>query len=688
MVEGDVKKTLEHHLLEVKAGRRHFENSFQAISRMILGSSDSVEKKTVNGKQTYDFKIFRKGKKHIIGMFNELNEFVSYVKDGAEGGSSKETAFVLIGEPGNGKTFFVDYLSNTYREFISQTENRKFTFKFTGLKEIGTYGKIGAIESQTFEDPMILAMNLFESSDKNLEFLSRAGFSDEQIRKFLENYRPLGACSDYILNEIKTFCDEDIEKITRHIEIVPVFISPTSGVLTGKYPATDKITSSAANLLGEESLKRTLKIENDDNPYIYDLREGALARIAGGGIHFADEIFKNKVDLINVYLGVIQNRVIELKGYKWPIDSLIIATSNNEEYNKFREGKEEAPIIDRCQRCFMSHNTDYRLQKELTSYALGETDKTTFEGEPLHQDPNLNYSFSAAITLSRMPESEKLTPVEMMKLAAGEVVEGKSFKTLAEVINELDHNSDVTKRFGQKGLGHRSLGRAIMNLLSNSETHHGKCMFAGDVFGSVEKVVLDYITDTNERTKYLKDVEIAKGLYKEEIRKSIFDAYMDEPGAIIRDVLNYVNMIIGLDAKDLGSEKQWTYKDPQSGKLQSIKIDERFIDSVEERLNLKTQEQKENARNTIRKIYGQKITSDPNYTFMDNNDLVRAVTEVRLNSDVNGAGSLIGALSNRTNEENQKLYNRMIETMKGKLHYCDTCAQKTIELFCTHEDEN
>ena len=199
MTEGDVKKTLEHHLLEVKEGKRHFENSFQAISRMILGSPDSVEKKTVNGKPTYDFKIFRKGKKHIIGMFNELNEFVSYVKDGAEGGSSKETAFVLIGEPGNGKTFFVDYLSNTYREFISQPGNRKFTFRFTGLKEIGTYGKIETIESQTFEDPMILAMNLFESSDKNSEFLSRAGFNDEQIRKFLENYRPLGACSDYIL---------------------------------------------------------------------------------------------------------------------------------------------------------------------------------------------------------------------------------------------------------------------------------------------------------------------------------------------------------------------------------------------------------------------------------------------------------------------------------------------------------
>ena len=45
------------------------------------------------------------------------------------------------------------------------------------------------------------------------------------------------------------------------------------------------------------------------------------------------------------------------------------------------------------------------------------------------------------------------------------------------------------------------------------------------------------------------------------------------------------------------------------------------------------------------------------------------------------------ALANRTNEENQKLYDRMIDTMLNKLGYCRTCAQKTIEYFCTQEDE-
>lgn len=100
----------------------------------------------------------------------------------------------------------------------------------------------------------------------------------------------------------------------------------------------------------------------------------------------------------------------------------------------------------------------------------------------------------------------------------------------------------------------------------------------------------------------------------------MFNAYMDEPLAIRKDVMNYVNMIIGIDAENVGADKMWKYKDPQTGKLKALKIDERFINSVEERLGLKTEEQRETFRTSIRKIYGQKISVDPDYDFMDQSE--------------------------------------------------------------------
>ena len=679
-------KTLRNHLNAVKEDERRFENAFQGVSRMIL--EKDIEKVVVKGKTTYSFNIFGKGAKHIIGMYDEINSFVSFVKDAAEGGSSKEMAFVLVGEPGNGKTFFVEFLCNRYRNFLSRDQNRKYTFRFINMNKLGEYGRINTIESQTYEDPMILAMNLFETPEESKAYLAdQIGFSDLQVDDVYADYRPLGACSGYIWNDIRNYADGNLEKMLDFVEITPVPLIESLGSITGKYPAKDKITSSAVDLLGEESIQRLLHIVDTNNPYRFDLRRGALARVAGGGIHFSDEIFKNKKDLVQVYLGVIQNRTIEIDGFKWPIDTLIIATSNNSEFNRFLAEKEEAPIVDRCRITYVSHNTDYKLQKTLTAYAIGSEAKTTLTHETLHQDPNLNYAASVAIVLSRLPRSEKLTPVETLKLAAGEVAGEKSIKTLAEVIDTLNQEPDITKRFGQKGLGQRNLGRSVQLLLESSETNEGRCMFAYDIFTAVERVILDYVSEANDRTKFLEDLKTAKGLYRERIMTEMFNAYMDEPMAIRRDVMNYVNMIIGIDAENLGPDKMWKYKDPQTGELKAMKIDKRYIGSVEERLGLKIQEQRETFRTSIRKIYGQKLSVDPNYDFMDNLELVKAVTDVRLKSDIAGAGSLIGALANRTNEENQKLYDRMISTMLEKLNYCKTCAQKTIEYFCTQEDE-
>jgi len=679
--------SLARHILAVRQGNLVFENAFQSVSRMILDAG--IEKVTINGKTTYDFKLFRGGSKHIIGMYDEINSFASYVKDAAEGGSSSEMAYVLVGEPGNGKTFFVEFLCSRYREFLSMEKNRKYTFRFKNLEKIGGYGKISSIESQTYEDPMVLAMNLLSTVNESKEYLaSTGGFSTNEIEKLYRNYRPLGACSSYILGQIRAFTGDSVDALLDFIDVIPVPLSETLGTITGKYSAKDKMTSSAVDLLGEESIQRLLHISDTNNPYRFDLRRGALARVAGGGIHFSDEIYKNKKDLVQVYLGVIQNRTIEIDGYKWPIDTLIIATSNNSEFNRFLSEKEEAPIIDRCRICYVSHNTNFRQQEALTNYAIGSEARTTLTHEALHKDPNLNYATSVAVVLSRLPRSEKLTPVETLKLAAGEVAGEKSIKTLAEVIDMLNQDPVIVNRFGQKGLGQRNLGRSIQLLIESSETNEGCCMFAYDVFKSLERVILDYVSEANDRKKYLDDLKIAKGLYRERIMTEMFNAYMDEPQAIRKDVMNYVNMIIGVDAENLGPNKMWKYKDPQTGELKALKIDERFVDSVEERLGLKTKEQKDSFRTTIRKIYGQKISTDPNYDFMDNLELVKAVTDVRLKSDIAGAGSLVGALANRTNEENQRLYDRMVDTMLKKLHYCTTCAQKTIEYFCTQEDEN
>ncbi len=268
--------SLHYHITSVKKGERVFENAFQSVSRMVLGGK--IDKVMVNGKSTFDFRIFREGPKHIVGMYDEINSFVSFVKDASEGGSSAEMAFVLVGEPGNGKTFLVEYLCKLYRQFLTIPTNRKYTFRFIDLDKLGSYGNITTIESQTYEDPMVLAMNLQETRDESAQFLARRYRVEKgMLEKWYDNYRPLGACTAYIWNNIREFTGDKIDDMLEFIEIVSVPLVESLGTVTGKYPAKDKITSSAVDLLGEESIQRLLHITDTNNPYRFDLRRGALA---------------------------------------------------------------------------------------------------------------------------------------------------------------------------------------------------------------------------------------------------------------------------------------------------------------------------------------------------------------------------------------------------------------------------
>ena len=125
---------LDFHLAQVLVGHRLFENAAQSVSRMILGSG--VEKIIRAGQTTYEFKFFREQKKHMIGWHEEINQLFNFVEDAAKGGSAKERAFVLIGDPGIGKSFFVQYICDRYQEFTARPENRRYTFEFVNLNQL------------------------------------------------------------------------------------------------------------------------------------------------------------------------------------------------------------------------------------------------------------------------------------------------------------------------------------------------------------------------------------------------------------------------------------------------------------------------------------------------------------------------------------------------------------------------
>ncbi len=710
----DQANGLSAHVKGVLTGERKFQNVFESLNEMLR--EGGVQEATVNGRQKYEFNLFRTGAKPIVGMHDEIMGLASFIKQAAQGGKADELAFVMIGEAGNGKTYLAEFLMAKYREHTLKAGNRRYTFKFTGLtdpKFHGAFGRIPAMESQTFEDPMLLALNL---DDDIWRSLALSGMSHAPIGKdgdvapivefqdrFSRLRRPLGADTDHTLGIIKDLAqsDKDLTRLlAEHVEIVPVRISPTSGVLTGKYAPKDKITASADDLLGKLDITRQLLLGDQglNHPYRFNLRQGALARAGGGGIHFADELFKNKEDLIKIYLGVIQNRVAEMDGMKWPLDMLIIATSNHSEYQEFASNKVNAPVLDRCHPCYVGYCTNRHEQRKLTEYALGNVAaKTTFMGERFHIDPHLVSLFSDAAVLTRLPDLKKLERDDieigdLLRLSSGESANGTATPAkLAEIVSELATRPDFRERFGMTGLSQRALERAFVILEGLEESNRDRCLHAQAGITALERAVRDDpVLDADQKRRYIEqDFEIAHDINLMRVNETVFNAYRDDPKALAQHVLQYVNLVVllggGEDVQD-GQEKLYT--DPLTKERRRLKVDMKFVKAIDERMGIRNEQERQKSHQMIRNAAMRRMMQptsddlDAQYsTLLEDRRLVNAVTDYVLKSDVNGASTLAGALSDLSNEPNKKLRSRILDVMTSKLGHCQRCAINALQEY-------
>jgi len=279
----------------------------------------------------------------------------------------------------------------------------------------------------------------------------------------------------------------------------------------------------------------------------------------------------------------------------------------------------------------------------------------------LNGDPNLIYVLSAAVILSRLPRTDMETKDEIM------------YK-LTDAMKKNDLKSFAKELEPQKGIGKKELEKTLARL--NKEYFKGTP--SENALDILEDVITKEVKDQTERGKYIRDLAIARELYNKKVKEEMFNAYMNEVGAVKRDVMRYVMMVIGRDSEYVNKNGVWEYKDPATEQMKSIQIDQKYMDVVEDRLGLKSHEQKEAFETTIIKIFAQKINTDPNYDFMDNYLLVEAVTDVRLKSDIGGAGSLIGALANK---REQDLHKKIVDTMVKTLGYSKECAKETIEYY-------
>ncbi|MBP2033756.1 serine protein kinase [Clostridium algifaecis] len=418
----------------------------------------------------------------------------------------------------------------------------------------------------------------------------------------------------------------------------------------GVVPPVDPNNQDTSVLTGSIDISK-MDMYPEDDPRIFSLN-GAFNVGNRGMVEFI-EVFKNDVEYLHTIITATQEKSIPSpgKGSMIYFDGIILAHSNESEWNKFKSDHTNEAILDRIVKIEVPYCMELNEEVKIYKKILG---KSRFDA---HIAPHTIETAAMFAILSRLSPSNKVDPMTKLKIYNGEdIVEKGTTKKID--YSELKEEAGI--REGMTGISTRFIVKALDNALSNSEHN---CINPLSVMDSLTKAVkeLDIADDDKKRyLTFLKDTirkEYNKVLEKEVTRafihsfkeqaESLFDNYLDHAEA-------YVN--------------RNKIKDRSTG--EELEPDETFMRSIEEHIGISESSAK-GFRTDVTSYMFYVIRNGGKIDYTSYEPLKEAI-EKKLTTSVKELSRIITKSKVRGKEQNEK-YNSMVEEMKSN-GYCDYCC--------------
>ncbi|HYD48571.1 MAG TPA: hypothetical protein VEB21_09495, partial [Terriglobales bacterium] len=358
-----------------------------------------------------------------------------------------------------------------------------------------------------------------------------------------------------------------VESFGGKYEQVPVVaqrFSKRKRVGFGVVPPVDPNNQDTSVLIGSEDISKLDKYSEGD-PRVLDL-SGALNVGNRGMVEFI-EVFKNETEYLHAMITATQEKVIPAPGRHGMIyvDTVIVAHSNEAEWQKFKSDHTNEAILDRIVVVKVPYNL--RLGEEVKIYEkiLRNSDFRA------HVAPHTLEIASMFAILSRLEPTSKCDQLTKLKLYNGEEVVEKG-KTKKINVQELRED---TKREGMFGISTRFIMKALDNALSDNVA--GACINPisvreslinmvkeSDVPDDARKQYLDYLQDTLHK-EYL---DILEG----EITKAFVYSYQEQADALFQNYLDHAEAYVNKTrVRDRNTKEE-------------LQPDEGFLKSIEEQI--------------------------------------------------------------------------------------------------------
>ncbi|MDP4094844.1 MAG: serine protein kinase, partial [Bacillota bacterium] len=333
----------------------------------------------------------------------------------------------------------------------------------------------------------------------------------------------------------------------------------------GVVPPVDPNNQDTSVLIGSVDISK-IDLYPEDDPRVLSLN-GAF-NVGNRGIVEFIEVFKNETEYLHTMITATQEKSIPSPG-KGPMiyfDGIILAHSNEAEWNKFKSDHTNEAILDRIVKIEVPYCLE--LNEEIKIYEK-ILKKSRFKA---HIAPHTIEVASMFAILTRLTPSSKVDPITKLKIYNGEEIIEKGSTRKVDIF-ELH---DEAPREGMNGISTRFIMKAIDTTLSESEFN---CINPISIMESLVKAVKELSVGEEEKERYLRFIqdlirkEYNKTLEKE-ITKAFIHGYREQAESLFNNYLDHSEAYVN----------RTKIKDRNTG--EELEPDEKFMRSIEEQIGI------------------------------------------------------------------------------------------------------
>jgi serine protein kinase len=423
----------------------------------------------------------------------------------------------------------------------------------------------------------------------------------------------------------------------------------------GVVPPVDPNNQDTSVLIGSEDISKLDRYSEGD-PRVLDLN-GAL-NVGNRGIVEFIEVFKNEIEYLHAMITATQEKVIPAPGRHGMVyvDTVIVAHSNEAEWQKFKADHTNEAILDRIVVVKVPYNL--RLSEEVRIYQkiIRHSD---FHA---HVAPHTLELASMFAILSRLEPTPKCDLMTKLKLYSGEEVIEKG-RTKKIDVRELRED---TKREGLSGISTRFIMKALDNALSDNVT--GSCINPINVREALISMVKETDLPDDTRKQYLEFLQDT--LHKEylellekEITKAFVYSYQDQAESLFQNYLDHAEAYVNKTrVKDRNTKEE-------------LQPDEAFLKSIEEQIAIIGSAAEGFRQEVIAYLWSASRRS-VKVTYQSYDPLREAI-EKRLMTSVRDISRIITKARMRDEEQTGK-YNAMVQNLIDN-GYCPSCVDVVLK---------